>query len=107
VTTVLEIDTTKSLYKSTEIVIDGKMFRVKTITLGALEEVQRLQMDAQAGSAAAIRQMIESVLEGPTELLLKLTLDQVARVIEAAVGKAVAPETKEKNGPRPGRKKSP
>jgi hypothetical protein len=106
VATVLEIDTTKSLYKSAEIVIDGQSFRIKTITLGALEEVQRLQVDAQAGSAAAIRQMIESVLEGPTELLLKLTLDQVAKVIEAAVGKAVAPEAKEKNGPRPGRKKS-
>ena len=105
--TVLEIDTTKSLYKSAEIVIDGQTFRIKTITLGALEDVQRLQADAQAGSAAAIRRMIESVLEGPTELLLKLTLDQVARVIEAAVGKAVAPEAKEKNGPRPGRKKSP
>lgn len=104
--TVLEIDTTKSLYKSAEIVIDGKAFRIKTITLGALEEVQRLQADAQAGSAAAIRQMIESVLEGPTELLLKLTLDQVAKVIEAAVGKAVAPEAKEKNGRRPGPKKS-
>jgi hypothetical protein len=36
---------------------------------------------------------------------LKLTLDQVARVIEAAVGKAVAPEAKEKNGRRPGLKK--
>jgi hypothetical protein len=106
VATVLEIDTTKSLYKSAEIVIDGKTFRIKTITLGALEDVQRLQVDAQAGSAAAIRQMIESVLEGPTELLLKLTLDQVAKVIEAAVGKAVAPEAKEKNGHRPGRKKS-
>ena len=53
--TILEIDTTKSLYKSAEIVIDGQVFRVKTITLGALEEVQRLQVDAQAGSAAAIR----------------------------------------------------
>ena len=103
--TILEIDTTKSLYKSAEIVIDGQTFRIKTITLGALEEVQRLQVDAQAGSAAAIRQMIESVLEGPTELLLKLTLDQVARVIEAAVGKAVAPKGKEKNGRRPGLKK--
>jgi hypothetical protein len=50
--------------------------------------------------------MLESVLEGPTELLLKLTLDQVAKVIEAAIGKAVAPEAKEKNGHRPGRKKS-
>lgn len=104
-TTVLEIDTTKSLYKSAEILIDGQTFRIKTITLGALEDVQRLQVDAQAGSAAAIRQMIESVLEGPTELLLKLTLDQVAKVIEAAVGKAVAPEAKEKNGRRPGPKK--
>jgi len=103
--TILEIDTTKSLYKSAEIVIDGQVFRVKTITLGALEEVQRLQVDAQAGSAAAIRQMIESVLEGPTELLLKLTLDQVARVIEAAVRKAVTPGAKEKNGRRPGPKK--
>jgi hypothetical protein len=105
VSTVLEIDTTKSLYKSAEILIDGQIFRIKTITLGALEDVQRLQADAQAGSAAAIRQMIESVLEGPTELLLKLTLDQVASVIEAAVGKAVAPEAKEKNGRRPGPKK--
>ena len=105
-TTVLEIDTTKSLYKSTEIVIDGKTFRVKTITLGALEKIQRLQADAQAGSVAAIRQMIESVLEGPTELLLKLTVEQVAQVIEAAVGKAITPEAKEKNGHRPGRKKS-
>jgi len=103
--TILEIDTTKSLYKSSEILIDGTTFRIKTITLGVLEEIQRLQADAQAGSAAAIRKMIESVLEGPTEILLKLTVEQVASVIEAAVGKAVAPKGKEKNGRRPGLKK--
>jgi len=106
VTTVLELDTTKSLYKSAEIVIDGKVFRIKSILFGTLEKIQDLQKDANAGSASAIRQMLESVLEGPTELLLKLTLDQVAKVIEAAIGKAVAPEAKEKNGHRPGRKKS-
>ncbi|MCJ7828580.1 MAG: hypothetical protein MUP81_02435 [Dehalococcoidia bacterium] len=104
-TTVLEIDTTKSLYKSSEILIDGTTFRIKTITLGVLEAIQLLQKDAEAGSVAAIRKMIESVLEGPTELLLKLTVPQVAEVIEAAVGKAVAPKGKEKNGRRPGLKK--
>jgi hypothetical protein len=104
-TTVLEIDTTKSLYKPEEILIDGKTFRIKTITFGALEKIQELQKDAQAGSALAIRQMLEAVLEGPMGLLPKLTLEQVAQVIEAAIGKAVAPEAKEKNGRRPGHKK--
>jgi hypothetical protein len=98
VTTVLEIDTTKSLYKPVELRIDGETFRVKTITLGVLENIQCLQKDAMEGSAAAIRKMLEFVLEGPVELLLKLSIEQVAEVIEAAVGKAIVPESTEKNG---------
>lgn len=104
---VLDIDTTKSLFTTAEIRIDGKLFRVKAITQGALEEIQRLYKDASAGSALAIRQMLESVLEGPTEFLLKLTLAQIGQVIEAAIGAAVTPKAKEKNAPRPGRKKLP
>jgi hypothetical protein len=50
------------------------------------------------GSATAIRKMLEFVLDGPVELLLKLTIEQVAEVIEAAVGKAIVPESAEKNG---------
>ena len=97
-TTVLEIDTTKSLYKPIELRIDGETFRVKTITLEMLETIQFLQKDAVEGSAVAVRKMLETVLEGPIELLLKLTIEHVVKVIEAVVGKAIVPETKEKNG---------
>ena len=59
-----------------------------------------------AGSAAAIRKMLASALDGPLELLSNLTIDQVVQVIETAVGKSVKPEGEEKNAPRPGRSKS-
>ncbi|MCJ7587547.1 MAG: hypothetical protein MUQ00_06580 [Candidatus Aminicenantes bacterium] len=104
-TTVLEIDTTKSLYKPIEIKIDGETFRVRTVTQGILEEVQRFSEDAKLGSAVAIRHMLELVLDGPNELLLKLTIPQIVEVVETAIGKAVAPKGKEKNGRRPGLKK--
>ncbi len=104
-TIALDIDTTKSLYRPVEIRIDGKTFRVKVITQGALEEIQRLGNEGRKGSAVAIRQMLESVLDGPTESLLKLTLDQIGQVVEVAIGKAISPDAKEKNAHRPRLKK--
>ena len=104
---VLEIDTSKSLYRPVEIVIDGQKFSVRSVTLGALETIQRLQKEAATGSAEAIRLMLESVLEGPMEILSKLTLDQVAQVIEAAVVNSVAPDPDQKNGSGPGLERLP
>lgn len=99
---ILEIDTTKSLYKPLEIRIDGKTFKVKAITLDALEQIQALRDEAAAGSASAIRRMLKETLDGPLNLLGKLTIDKVIEVVEFAVSQAVKPEPDEKNGQGPG-----
>ena len=98
---VLEIDTTKSLYRPLEIKIDSETFKVKAVTLDALEHIQALREEAAAGSAAAIRRMLEETLEGRLELLGKLTIDKVVEVVEFAVSQTVKPEPDQKNGPAP------
>lgn len=103
-TTVLEIDTKKTLYEPLEILIDGKVFRIKSVTFGAAEKIQKLQNDAATGSPSAIRKMLEAFLEGPMELLSKLTFKQIIAVL-GVIQKSVTPEAKEKNGRRPGPKK--
>lgn len=98
---VLEIDTTKSLYRPLEIKIDGETFRIKAVTLDALEHIQALREEAAAGSAAAIRKMLSETLEGKLELLGKLTIDKVIEVVEFAVAQTVKPEADSKNAPVP------
>jgi len=99
---VLKLTTKPTLFEPVEIDIDGEILRVKPITLGSLERIQALQEKAGQGSIAAIREMIESLLEGKIEILSGLSLDSVVRLIEVAVEKSVKPGTEEKNSPGPG-----
>jgi len=99
---VLKLTTKPTLFEPVEIDIDGEILRVKPITLGGLERIQALQEKAGQGSIAAIREMIESLLEGKIEILSGLSLDSVVRLIEVAVEKSVKPGAEEKNSPGPG-----
>ena len=99
---VLKLDTKKSLFEPVEVEIDGVKLRVKEITLGTLETIQSLQADAAAGSAKAIRENLEALLEGKTDVLTKLPVSQLAKLIEVVVEKAIKPSVEEKNGSGPG-----
>ncbi|MCK9598417.1 MAG: hypothetical protein WC583_02735 [Candidatus Omnitrophota bacterium] len=98
----LTIETAAGLYKPLELLIDGVTFRVKTMTLDALESVQGLQSEAAAGSAAAIKKMLGLVLEGPLEMVGKLTIDKIFDIVEFAVKETTKPEAESKNAPGPG-----
>jgi hypothetical protein len=102
VTKILEISTSDSLYEPYEIVIDGKVFVVKEVTLDVLEQIQDLYIEVQAGSAKALRKIVD-ILLGKDEVFGKMTMKQLKRVIDAAVGRAMNPdEDPEKNGGSPG-----
>ena len=101
-TVVLEIDTTKSLFEPIEIKIDGKLFRVRELTLGMLEEIQKFQVDMVQGSAEAIRKQLETLVEGNSEAFGKLTMSQLEKVMAVIVEKSLRPKEPEKNVQKPG-----
>ena len=101
-TVVLEIDTTKSLFEPIEIKIDGKLFRVRELTLGMLEEIQKFQVDMVQGSAEAIRKQLETLVEGNSEAFGKLTMSQLEKVMGVIVEKSLRPKEPEKNAQKPG-----
>lgn len=104
---VLKFDTTPSLFEPVEVEIDGTRLQVKRITLGDLERIQALQIDASAGSAKAIRESLETLLVGDTSVLTAMPLDKMAELISMVVEKTVKPGLEEKNLPGPGDKSSP
>ncbi len=99
---VLKLDTKKSLFEPLEIEIDGQAFRIRPITLGALEKIQALQIEMAAGSARAIREMLETVIEGDITVLMGLTIDQLQQLMTVIVERSVRPTGAEKNGHGPG-----
>lgn len=103
---VLKLNTKKSLFQPVDVEIDNVKLRVKEITLGTLETIQSLQTDAAAGSAKAIRENLEALLEGDTTILLKLPISQLAELISVVVEKAIKPSVEEKNASGPGDKSS-
>lgn len=101
---VLKLDTKTSLFEPIEVVIDGKTLRVKRITLADLERIQALQEKASAGSAAAIRESISTLLEGDVDIVGTLPLDMLAELISTVVERSVKPGVEEKNSSGPGDK---
>lgn len=101
---VLKLDTKASLFEPIEVEIDGKLLRVKRITLADLERIQALQEKASAGSAAAIRESIGTLLEGDIGVIGELPLDMLAELITTVVERSVKPSAEEKNSSGPGDK---
>ena len=99
---VLKLDTKPTLFEPIEVEIDGVRLRVREITLGMLEQVQKLYAEAAAGSAVAIRENLETLLEGDTGVLKNLPLAKLAQLITVVVEKSIKPGTEEKNGSGPG-----
>ena len=104
---VLKIDSQPSLFEPQQIEIDGRSFHIKEVTLGVLEEIQNLQPDIQAGSAAAIRKTLELLLEGDTpvdllSVLKTIPLKKIRVLVETLVQRAINPTDEEKNGSGPG-----
>ena len=100
---IYEINTKESLYEPIEVVIDGKSFTVKEITLEGLEKIQDLYQDAIVnGSAKSIRGILEIVL-GSSEVFGSLTMRQIKKLVSVVVEKSInPPEEPEKNAPSPG-----
>ena len=105
---ILEINTTESLYDPASVVIDGKEFIVREITLGGLEKIQDLYQEAiLSGSAKAIRAILELVL-GSDAVFNTMTMRQVKKLVSVVVERSLnPPEDQEKNGPSPGETESP
>ena len=99
---VLKLDTKPTLFEPIEVEIDGVRLRVREITLGMLERIQQLQMDAAAGSAVAIRENLEALLDGDVGVLNNMPLSKLAQLITVVVEKSIKPGTEEKNGSGPG-----
>lgn len=93
----LKLSTKPELFKPVEVEIDGEIFRVKPFALGDLEQIQGLYKESNEGSAAAIRQIIEIRLEGNLELIKKLPLDEIRKLIELIVTQSIKLDTEEKN----------
>jgi len=104
VSVVLKFDTTPSLHEPVEVEIDSKRLQVKRITLGTLERIQALQVEAAAGSAKAIRESLETLLVGETAVLADMPLESLAELISAVVESALKPKPDSKNSPGPGEK---
>lgn len=98
----LKLDTKPSLFEPIEVEIDGKVLRVREVTLGMLDRIQQLQQEASAGSASAIRKNMEALLEGEVGILNDLPLAKLRTLIEFVVEKSLRPAGEEKNGQRPG-----
>jgi hypothetical protein len=101
-TVVLKLDTKPSVFEPIEVEIDGILLRVKEITLGGLEKIQALQIDLNSGSAAAIRQTLETLLDGDLDVLRNLPLAKLRVLIESILTRAISPTAEEKNGSGPG-----
>jgi len=102
-TLVLKVDTKASLHEPLEVEIDGRILKVKEVTLGGLEEIQSLTPDLLGGSAAAVKKILSLLLEGENdELFALLPLSRLKPLVETLVARSVNPTEEEKNGQRPG-----
>ena len=101
-TVVLKLDTKPSLFNPIEVEIDGKIFRVKDLTLGSLERIQELQSALNEGSATAIRGILELLMEGEVSLLKDLSFRKIQKLIRVIVEKSMTAEDEEKNESGPG-----
>lgn len=101
-TVVLKVDTKTSLHESIEIEIDGKKLRVKPVTMRSLERIQTLDSATKAGSIKAIRQALESLIEGDVTPLLDVPLGRVRAIVETLVEKSIKAGIEEKNASGPG-----
>jgi len=104
---VLKLDTKPTLFEPIEVEIDGKRLRVKEITLGTLERIQSLQVDLAAGSAKAIREALENLVDGDIKVLMDLPIGKVKELVTVLVEKSITASTEEKNGSGPGDKSLP
>lgn len=103
---VLKLDTKPSLFDPIEIEIDGTVYRVREMTLARLEKLQTLTADMEAGSARAIREMLETVIEGDITNMMNLTIPKLQQLITVITERAVRSSEAEKNGHGPGDKSS-
>lgn len=99
---VLKLDTKPTLFEPIEVEIDGRLYKVKEITLGGLEQIQNLQAELTAGSAAAIRKALSALLEGDLEPFKDLQLAKIRKLIETLIERVLTASDEEKNGPGPG-----
>jgi hypothetical protein len=99
---VLKLDTKASLFEPVEVEIDGKVYRVKEVTLGSLEKIQELQTDLNAGSAAAIRRTLEALIEGDISVVRNLQLSKLRKLVEVLIERSINPAAEEKNASGPG-----
>ena len=90
-----------SLFDPMEVEIDGRLFRVKQITLKVVEKVQTAATEAQKGSAKAIREMLEVLIDGDVDYLTDIPIRRLQDILSGIVARAFKPTDDEKNGPRP------
>lgn len=98
---IYKTDTKPSLFEPLEIEIDGRVFRCREMTLGAIEKIQTLQKAMVAGSAKAIREMLETIIVGDVAPLMALTIPKLQSLMTAIVERVVRPTESEKNESRP------
>lgn len=99
---ILELNTQETLYpEPLEVSIDGKIFQVREVDLGTLEKIQEVYIEAQAGSAKAIRQILDLAL-GSDELFAKLKMWQLKKLVHVIVERSLNPDEASKNGQSPG-----
>jgi hypothetical protein len=103
----LKIDTKETLFDPIEVEIDGKVIKVRTLTIRDLQKIQELEKEAVAGSVKAIKEMILSRLEtDDPEVLDHLQMPQLKTLIDFVVTKAMGggggTEGEAKNASGPG-----
>lgn len=98
-TTIIEIDTKKSLFDPIEIKIDGVNYPVREMTEGMLEQIQELAKEVEKGSVVAVRKQITLLVDLPEETIKGLTMANLKNLIEALSDKCIkVPSGQEKNG---------
>jgi hypothetical protein len=103
-TVVLRLDTKATLFEPNEIEIDGQLLKIKQITLSSLERIQNLQEGLAAGSAKAIREALENLVDGDVAPLLSVPIGKIKDLITILVEKSISAGLEEKNGSGPGAK---
>lgn len=97
----LRIDTSATVYEPITVEIDGQTYTLKRITRKEIKQIEALDREVSLGHLDAIYGRLE-VLFGEQDAFAGLSLAEVSRIIRFVVEAIAAPETDEKNGPKPG-----
>jgi len=103
------VSTKKSLFKSIEIEIDGKIYSIKTISPAMLEKASQLESDALDGDIKALIEQLRVLTGIKKEIAMKLDVRDISELLKFITNLIFNPEKveepEEKNVSKPAARK--